>query len=145
MIALILQGYVLLRFSSLLLKAQKSVNNSNFSNSRFGLTPWACLHTIHEAEEHTRKRREGFESPKCWNRKGKYYRAIGYSYTYRTYVFQVSQGIALYSPKFALSQPMGRRWQGVSQLKLPLEGIALYGGYRWDSIAYRGLMGHQAV
>ena len=26
------------------------------------------------------------------------YRAIGYSYTYRIYVFQVSQGIALYPP-----------------------------------------------
>ena len=35
------------------------------------------------------------------------YRAIGYSYTYSTYVFQVSQGIALHPPKFAPSQPRG--------------------------------------
>ena len=52
------------------------------------------------------------------------YRAIGYSYTYRTYVFQVSQGIALYPPKFALSLPRGGGGRGVSQLKLPS------GGYR---------------
>ena len=31
------------------------------------------------------------------------YRAIGYSYTYRIYVFQVSQGIALYPPYRPLS------------------------------------------
>ena len=48
-------------------------------------------------------------------------RAIGYSYTYRTY----AQGIALYPPP--QSCPIAakeRRWQGVSQLKLPS------GGYR---------------
>ena len=47
------------------------------------------------------------------------YSAIGYSHTYCTYVFQVSQGVVLYPPKFALSQPRGGGGQGVSQLKLP--------------------------
>ena len=58
---------------------------------------------------------------------------VGYSYTYRTYVFQVSQGIALYPPPpkkkhLPLSQPRGGGWQGVSQLKLHSGGIALYRG-----------------
>ena len=63
------------------------------------------------------------------------YRAIGYRYTYRTYVFQVSQGIALYPLKLALSQPRG---EGGSSCP----GYRAIGGYRWDSIAYRGLMAH---
>ena len=57
------------------------------------------------------------------------YSAMGYSYTCRTYVFQVSQGIALYPPKLALSQPRGG-WQGVSQLKLPFGGYHAIRGYR---------------
>ena len=36
----------------------------------------------------------------------------GYSYTYRTYVLQVSQGIALYPPQFALSQSRGGGGRG---------------------------------
>ena len=59
-----------------------------------------------------------------------HHRAIGYSYTYRTYVFQVSQGIALHPPpRICPIAAEGRGWQGVSQLKLPS------GGYR----AIRGI------
>ena len=40
------------------------------------------------------------------------YRAIGYSSSYRTYVFQVSQGITLYPLKLAPSQPRGEGGRG---------------------------------
>ena len=57
------------------------------------------------------------------------HRAIGYSYTYRTYVFRVSRGIALYpSPQFALSQPRRGGGRGYRSSSGPLQGIALYGG-----------------
>ena len=56
------------------------------------------------------------------------YRAIGYSYTYRTYVFQVSQGIALFPPKLALLQPRRGGGKGYRSSSCPLQGIALYGG-----------------
>ena len=46
------------------------------------------------------------------------YRAIGYSYTYRTYVFS---GIAL-------SQPRRGGGRGYRSSSGPLQGIALYGG-----------------
>ena len=65
------------------------------------------------------------------------YRAIGYSYTYRTYVFQVSQGIALNPPRFALSQPRGGGGRGYRSSSCPLQGIALHGG-----VTDRSLMGH---
>ena len=55
-------------------------------------------------------------------------RAIGYRYTYRTYVFEVSQGIALYPPKFVLSLPRGEGGRGYRSSSCALEGIALYGG-----------------
>ena len=47
------------------------------------------------------------------------YRATRHRHTYRTYVFQVLQGIAPCPPKFALSQPEGGGWQRTSQLELP--------------------------
>ena len=57
------------------------------------------------------------------------------AYTYRTYVFQVSQGIAaLYPPPPQIGPIAAEGRAGgegmISQLKLPspLEGIALYGG-----------------
>ena len=56
------------------------------------------------------------------------HRAIGYSYTYRAYVFQALQGIALYPLKFALSQPRGGDGRGYRSSSCPLEGMALYGG-----------------
>ena len=37
-------------------------------------------------------------------------------------------GIALYPPKFALSQPRGGCSKGYRNSSCPLEGIALYGG-----------------
>ena len=52
------------------------------------------------------------------------YRAIGYSYTYRTYVFQVSQGIALYPPNL----PYRSRGEGVA------EGIAVW---RYTGVSLR--------
>ena len=59
------------------------------------------------------------------------YRTIGYSYTYRTYVFQVPQGIALYPPPPPKlphrSREKGCR-RGYRSSSCPLEGIALYGG-----------------
>ena len=56
------------------------------------------------------------------------YRVIGYRYTYRTYVLQLSQSIALYPLKFALSQPRGGGGGRYRSSSCPLEGIALYGG-----------------
>ena len=53
------------------------------------------------------------------------FRTIGYSYSYRTYVFQVSQGIALYRLKLALSQPRGEGGRGYRSSSCPQEGIAL--------------------
>ena len=58
------------------------------------------------------------------------YRATGYRYTYRTYVFQ---GIARYRaipPEIGPITAEGRGWQGVSQLKLPSGGYRAIGGYR---------------
>ena len=70
------------------------------------------------------------------------YRAIGYRYTYHTYVFQVSQGITLYPPKLWPIAAKWGVWQGVSQLKLLSGGCRAIRGHRWDSITYRGWMGH---
>ena len=42
------------------------------------------------------------------NRSTPPYRPIGYRYIYRTYVFQVSQGIALYPPKISPIAAEGR-------------------------------------
>ena len=58
------------------------------------------------------------------------YRARGYRYTYRTYVFQVSQGIGLVPPQICPIAAEGTGWQGVSQLKLPSEGYRAIRGYR---------------
>ena len=55
------------------------------------------------------------------------YRAIGHSYTYRACVFQVSQGIALYPSRFALSQPGGGGGRGCRSLGCPL-GVSRYTG-----------------
>ena len=55
------------------------------------------------------------------------YRAIGFSYTYRTYVFQVSQGIALYRPNL----PYRSRGEGVAggiAAQAALWGISRYTG-----------------
>ena len=52
------------------------------------------------------------------------YRAIGFCYTYRTYVFQVSQGIVLYPLKLALSQPRGEGGRGYRSSSCFREGIA---------------------
>ena len=49
------------------------------------------------------------------------YRAIGYGYTYRTYVFQVA-GYRAIRPEICPVTAEGTGWQGVSQLKLPSRG-----------------------
>ena len=56
------------------------------------------------------------------------YRAIGYSYTYRTCVFSGIEGYRAIPPQISPIAAEGRGWQGVSQLKLPSGGIALHGG-----------------
>ena len=48
-----------------------------------------------------------------------------YSYSYRSYVYQVSQGIALYLLKLAPSQPKGEGGRGYRSSSCPREGIAL--------------------
>ena len=58
------------------------------------------------------------------------YRAIGYGYAYRTYIFQVSHGIALYQPQICPIAAEGGGWKEVSQLKLPSGGYRALRGYR---------------
>ena len=80
--------------------------------------------------------------PPWWPNRSTPYPAIGYRYTYRTYVSQVSQGIALDfppPPQFTLSQQKGGGGEGVSQLKLPPGGYRAIGGHRSYCIANRGL------
>ena len=56
------------------------------------------------------------------------YRTTGYSYTYRTCFFQVSQGIALYPPNLPY-RSRGERVAGGIAAQAALWGvIALYGG-----------------
>ena len=77
------------------------------------------------------------------------YRTIGYSYTYRIYVFQGIAGIALYPPLGRVSHNNVDVWKarggGVSQVKAALSAIGrcrALGGYRSYTVANRGLMGH---
>ena len=55
------------------------------------------------------------------------YRATGYRYTYRTYVFQVLQGMPLYPLKLALSQLRGEGSRKYRSSSGPLKGIAVGG------------------
>ena len=57
------------------------------------------------------------------------YHAIGYRYTYRSYVFQVSQGIALYPPQSSYHSRV-EGWQRILQLKLHSGGHRAIRGYR---------------
>ena len=73
------------------------------------------------------------------------YRAIGYSYTYRIYVFRVSQGIALYPPLWGVSRNYAdvlKAHGGVSQVKAALSAIGCYRGYRSYTVANPSLMAH---
>ena len=58
------------------------------------------------------------------------HRAIGYSYTYRTYVFAGIAGYRATPPQICPIAAEGRGWQGVSQLKLPSGGYRAIRGYR---------------
>ena len=57
------------------------------------------------------------------------YRAIGYSYTYCTYVCQVLQVLRC-TPQIGPIAAEGSGWQRVSQLKLPSGGYRATRGYR---------------
>ena len=57
--------------------------------------------------------------------------AIGYSYTYRVYVFLVSQGIALYPPPLGVSRKImlrGGVWGGYRQVNAALSAIGRHRG-----------------
>ena len=56
------------------------------------------------------------------------YRALGYSYTYRTYVFQVSQGIALYPSNLPYRSRGEGFTRGIAAQAALWGGIALYAG-----------------
>ena len=52
--------------------------------------------------------------------------AMGYRKTISPFIFEISQGIALYPPPPPIRSISARgKREGVSQLKLPLEGLAL--------------------
>ena len=56
------------------------------------------------------------------------YRAVGYSYIYRTYCFSGIAGYRAMPPEFALSQLRGEGGRGYRSSSCPREGIAFWGG-----------------